>query len=325
VKVVSGDHAESDQSIADLAGLRSGQHAIDARSLPAEPSELGRLVDQNILFGRVTPAQKRLMVRALRDRGHVVAMIGDGINDVLAIKEADFGIALGSGTPASRAVAQLILLNDSFAALPAVITEGRRVIANVGRTANLFVTKTVYVFALALAIGVAQAPFPFLPRHLTLVGFLTIGMPGLFLSFARNTTVVRPGFVARVLRFAFPAGAIAAAITLLAYATTRFIVPDDTGLARTAATLALVGCGFLILALVARPRGLLQWLFLSGLPAILALILVMPGFRDFFALELPSASVWLAIAILEALSIGLLAVTESAGLTILDRRRSNAL
>jgi cation-transporting ATPase E len=206
VKVVSGDHAETVQSVAALAGLPSIQRAIDARSLPADPAEFGKIIDQNSLFGRVAPAQKRLMVKALHDQGHVVAMIGDGINDVLAIKEADFGIALASGTAASRAVAQLILLKNSFSVLPAVIAEGRRVIANVERTANLFITKTVYVFALAVAIGIAQAPFPFLPRHLTLVNFLTIGTPGLFLSFARNTTVARPGFVGRVLRFAFRPG-----------------------------------------------------------------------------------------------------------------------
>lgn len=256
VKVISGDHAETVQSVAASAGLQSAQHAIDARKLPADPGEFCKVIDRNNLFGRVTPAQKRLIVRALHNRGHVVAMIGDGINDVLAIKEADFGIALASGTAASRAVAQLILLKNSFSVLPAVIAEGRRVIANVERTANLFITKTVYVFALSLAIAIAQAPFPFLPRHLTLVGFLTIGMPGLFLSFARNTTVARPDFVGRVLRFSFPAGAIAAAATLLSYATTRVLVPNDVDLARTAATLVLVGCGLFFYGCL-RDRGAL--------------------------------------------------------------------
>jgi cation-transporting P-type ATPase E len=266
-------------------------------------------VNQYSLFGRVTPAQKRLMVQTLRGRGHVVAMIGDGINDVLAIKKADFGIALGSGTAASRAVAQLILLRDNFSILPTVIAEGRRVIANVERTANLFITKTVYVFALALAIIIAQAPFPFLPRHLTLVGFLTIGTPGLFLSFARNTAVARPGFVSRVLRFAFPAGAIAAAATLVGYAATRLIAPSDIGLARTAATLTLVGCGLLILWLLARPRGIWQWLALSALPALLFGIMMVPWARDFFALELPPLSVWGAIVLIDAISTLTLLVT----------------
>jgi cation-transporting ATPase E len=309
VKVISGDHAETVQAVAALAGVHSEQPAFDARNLPTEPTELANIVNQYSLFGRVTPAQKRLMVQTLHGHGHVVAMIGDGINDVLAIKEADFGIALGSGTAASRAVAQLILLRDNFSTLPTVIAEGRRVIANVERTANLFITKTVYVFALALAIVIAQAPFPFLPRHLTLVGFLTIGTPGLFLSFARNTAVARPGFVSRVLRFAFPAGAIAAAATLLGYAATRLIAPSDIGLARTAATLTLVGCGLLILWLLARPRGIWQWLALSALPALLFAIMMVPWARDFFALELPPLSVWGAIVLIDAISTVTLLVT----------------
>ena len=321
VKVVSGDHAETVQSVASLAGLPSGQVAIDARSLPADPRELGELVEQNSLFGRVTPAQKRRMVRALHDRGHVVAMIGDGINDVLAIKDADFGIALGSGTPASRAVAQLILLDNSFATLPRVIAEGRQVIANVERTANLFITKTIYVFALALAIGVAQAPFPFLPRHLTLVGFLTIGTPGLFLSFARNTTVARPGFVSRVLRFAFPAGAVAAAATLLSYAAARALVPNDTGLARTAATLALAGCGWVILLLLARPRSTGQWFFLGALPMLLVIVLASTRLREFFALELPPLSVWTITALIVGTATVSFVVTARSDRT--DTRRGD--
>jgi cation-transporting P-type ATPase E len=310
VKVISGDHAETVQAAAALAGVHSGQPAFDARNLPSDGGEVGQIVDQYNLFGRVTPAQKRLMVQTLRGRGHVVGMIGDGINDVLAIKEADFGIALGSGTPASLAVAQLILLKDDFSALPAVIAEGRRVNANVERTANLFITKTVYVFALALAIGIAQAPFPFLPRHLTLVGFLTIGTPGLFLSFARNTTVARPGFVGRILRFALPAGAIASGATLLGYAAARLIVADDIGLARTTATLTLVGCGLSILWLLARPRGIWQWLSLSTLPTLLLVIMVVPKARHFFALQLPPLSVLVAIVLIEAISTVILLVTE---------------
>ncbi len=298
VKVISGDHAETVQAVARAASLPPGHDAIDARTLPTEVGDLGALVERNSLFGRVTPAQKRQMVRALQERGHVVGMIGDGVNDVLAIKVADFGIALRSGSAATRAVAQLILTNDSFAALPSVIAEGRQVIANVERTANLFITKTIYVFALALAIGVAQAPFPFLPRHLTLVDFLTIGAPGLFLSLARNTTIARPGFIARVLHFALPAGAIAAAATLLGYAAARILAPDDVELARTAATLALVGCGFVVLLLLARPRTAAQWAFLAILPTLLAVVVASPWLRGFFALKLPPASVWATIALI---------------------------
>lgn len=311
VKVVSGDHAQTIQAIAAQAGMHVDQQAYDARNLPDDPAQFSRIVENCSLFGRVTPTQKRQMVQSLQANGHVVAMIGDGVNDVLAIKEADFGIALGSGTSASRAVAQLILLKDNFAALPAVIAEGRAVIANVERTANLFVTKTVYVFALALAIGIAQAPFPFLPRHLTLVSFLTIGAPGIFLSFARGTSVVQPGFVGRVLRFTLPAGAISAAATLMAYAAARALVPDDTDLARTAATIALTGCGLIVLRLLVRLRGLWHWACLAILPAILFIVLATAPLRNFFALELPTPSVWLAIIAIDvAAALALLAAAR---------------
>ncbi len=154
------------------------------------------------MFGRVTPQQKRDMVGALQSRGHTVAMTGDGVNDVLALKDADIGVAMGSGSPATRAVAQIVLLDNSFATLPHVVAEGRRVIGNIERVANLFLTKTVYSVFLAVAVGLIGVPYPFLPRHLTLVGSLTIGIPAFFLALAPNTERARPGFVRRVLRLA---------------------------------------------------------------------------------------------------------------------------
>jgi cation-transporting ATPase E len=173
------------------------------------------------VFGRVAPHQKQAMVKALQSRGHTVAMTGDGVNDVLALKEADLGVAMGSGSAASRAVAPIVLMDSSFASLPSVLAEGRQVIANVERVANLFLTKTVYATLLALAVGVAQLPFPFLPRHLTIISSLTIGVPAFFLALAPNNRRYRPGFVGRVLRFAVPAGAVAATATMAAYALAR--------------------------------------------------------------------------------------------------------
>ena len=136
-----------------------------------------------------------------------MAMTGDGVNDALALKDADIGIAMGSGASATRAVAQIVLLDGQFAAMPGVVAEGRRVIANVERVANLFVTKTVYAMLLAIAVGVARWPYPFLPRHLTIISSLTIGIPAFFLALAPNLARYQPGFVWRVLRFAARAGA----------------------------------------------------------------------------------------------------------------------
>ena len=144
-------------------------------------------------------------------------MTGDGVNDALALKDADIGVAMGSGAPATRAVAQLVLLDGEFATLPGVVAEGRRVIANIERVANLFVTKTVYAMLLAIAVGVARLPYPFLPRHLTIVSALTIGIPAFFLALAPNQRRYEPGFVARVLRFAVPRGTLAAVATFSGY------------------------------------------------------------------------------------------------------------
>ena len=158
-----------------------------------DPEALADMMEGHSVFGRVDPAQKRAMVRALQARGHVVAMTGDGVNDVLALKESDIGIAIGSGAPASRAVAQLVLIDGRFATLPEIVGEGRRVTSNVERVANLFITSAVYALGLSLAIVLSNLPFPFLPRHLTLVGSLTVGIPSFFLALAPSRRRARPG------------------------------------------------------------------------------------------------------------------------------------
>jgi cation-transporting ATPase E len=260
------------------------------------------------VFGRVVPRQKRDMVEALGARGHVVAMTGDGVNDVLALKDADLGIAMGSGSAASRAVAELVLMDGRFATLPSVMAEGRRVIANIERVAKVFVTKTVYATVLALAVGLAGLAFPFLPRHLTLISSLTIGIPGFFLALEPNTRRARPGFVGRTLTFAVPAGLAAATATLVAYQVADVAnVPQDQ--ARTTAALALAGLGLVVLALAARPLNPLRRLLLAAMAAGFAVVLAVPWLRGFFALDLPPARVALAAAGLVAVLGAALAVT----------------
>ncbi|HEX9096054.1 MAG TPA: HAD-IC family P-type ATPase [Candidatus Dormibacteraeota bacterium] len=177
VKVISGDHPATAAAIGATVGLSGAESPVDARTMPSDSDRLGELLERRSVFGRVTPEQKHAFVAAPQSSGHVVAMVGDGVNDVLALKGADTGVAMGSGSSATRAVAQVVLLDNTFAALPSVIAEGRRVIANIERLANLFLTKTVYAFLLAVAVGVAGFPFPFLPRQLTIVGSLSIGIP----------------------------------------------------------------------------------------------------------------------------------------------------
>jgi magnesium-transporting ATPase (P-type) len=305
VKVVSGDHPRTVGAIAAQVGIAGADRPVDARSLPDGQAALAELLEARSVFGRVVPRQKREMVDALGARGHVVAMTGDGVNDVLALKDADLGIAMGSGSAASRAVAELVLMDGRFATLPAVMAEGRRVIANIERVAKLFVTKTVYATVLALAVGMAGLAFPFLPRHLTLISSLTIGIPGFFLALEPNTQRSRPGFVRRTLAFAVPAGLAAALGTLAAYQVADVAdVPQDQ--ARTTATLALAGLGLVVLALAARPLNHLRRLLLAAMAAAFAVVLLVPFLRAFFALDLPPLPVALTALALVAAVGGLL-------------------
>jgi cation-transporting P-type ATPase E len=293
VKLITGDHLGTAIATADQAGLKGSAEAVDGRDLPDDPALLAYTMEQRNVFGRVTPEQKRAMVVALRSRGHVVAMTGDGVNDVLALKEADIGVAMASGSPAARATAQLILLDSSFASLPSVVDEGRRVLANIERTANLFLTKTVYAMLLALAVGVLQLPFPFLPRQLTLVGALTIGIPGFFLALAPDASRARPGFVGRVLRFAVPAGLMAAAATLAAYGLIRG-EGVDLEEARTVATVVLFWIGLVVLTMVAVPLTLARRALVVATGVAFLAVIAIPSIREFFALSLPSGIEWLA-------------------------------
>ena len=284
VKVISGDNPPPCRRRRRL-GLESPAptHAVDARTLPDDdPDRLAELLDAHTVFGRVTPQQKRAMVGALQARGHTVAMTGDGVNDVLALKDADIGVAMGSGSPATRAVAQLVLLDNRFATLPHVVGEGRRVIANIERVASLFLTKTVYAIVLRWPPASLGMPFPFLPRHSTLVNALTIGIPAFFLALAPAMDRARAGFVPRVLRLAVPAGVICAVAVLLAYGAARSGSLEQD---RTSAVLALFLTTWWVLVLIARPLNRWRIALVGAMAALFAAALALPFVRDLFALR----------------------------------------
>ncbi len=293
IKVISGDNAATVAAVARRAGVENvAEGGYDARELPDDPDRLADALADNTVFGRVTPHQKRAMVQALQARGHVVAMTGDGVNDVLALKDADMGIAMGSGSEASRAVAQLVLLDNSFATLPRVLAEGRKVINNVERVANLFVTKAAYAVLLTLIIGIQQIPFPFLPRHLTLIGTFSIGLPGLFLALAPNVNLVRPGFITRVLRFSLPAGVIAAVATWLAYLAVPRATDSELSEARTVATITLLGIGLAVLLVVSRPLRPWKIGLVAAMTSLYAIVLLWSWPREYFELNTPDAEHW---------------------------------
>ena len=287
VKVLSGDHPKTVAAVAAQVGLRAGE-PVDARTLDAAAVEaVADALDEHVVFGRVTPEQKSSFVDALQRRGHVVAMTGDGINDVLALKSADVGIAMGTGSSATRAVAQLVLLDNAFTAVPNIIAEGRRVIANMERVANLFLTKTVYATVLAITVGIAKLPFPFLPRHLTLISTLTIGVPAFILALAPNTARAKPHFVARVARFAVPTGLIAAGATYLAYVEARDDTATSLTAARTLCTIVLLSIALWVLAILERlGKHRERWLVPVMAAAFIA-VLALPAARVFFALSIP--------------------------------------
>jgi cation-transporting ATPase E len=285
MKIFSGDHAESVGAVAAQAGVPNAESTVDARTLPTDTAELAVALREHAVFGRVTPEQKRGLIDALRADGHTVAMTGDGVNDALAIKHADLGIAMGSGSPATRAVAKVILLDNSFATLPRVLAEGRRVLSNIERVASLFLVKTMYSLVLAVLVGLAQVPYPLLPRHTTLVGSLTIGIPGFFLALAPTSQRWQPGFTRRVLRRAVPAGLVAGVAAFVAYGLSRLNTASDQVADRSTAALTLFLAAAWMLALVARPYTWWRVALVVGVVVAFAVVATVPVTARFFALD----------------------------------------
>lgn len=296
VKVISGDNAVSVGAVAGKLGLHG--ETLDARQLPHEPEQLAEALEEYTTFGRVRPDQKRAMVHALQSRGHTVAMTGDGVNDVLALKDADIGVAMGSGSSASRAVAQIVLLDNKFATLPYVVGEGRRVIGNIERVSNLFLTKTVYSVLLAILVGLAGLSsklfdtdpllFPFQPIHVTIAAWFTIGIPAFILSLAPNNERAHSGFVRRVMTAALPSGLVVGTATFVSYLVAyqgREASAIEQTQASTAALITLLVSSLWVLSVVARPY---EWwrvalVAISGLAYVL--IFCLPLAQRLFMLD----------------------------------------
>ncbi|MDE3087380.1 MAG: HAD-IC family P-type ATPase [Acidobacteriota bacterium] len=294
VKVLSGDAPATVAAVARDTGIAVEGGAVDASALPDDDA-LADAVGGASVFGRIRPEQKVAAVRALQRQGHVVAMVGDGVNDVQALKEADLGIAMGSGSQSSRAVARLVLLDDAFSAVPIILAEGRRVVANIERVANLFVTKTVYAALLAIVVAAAAVPFPFFPRHLTIVSTFTIGVPGFFLALASGAPRAVAGFTARVLRFTVPAGLAAGTATLASYAIARALPAATATEARTAAMVTLYGVGIWVLGRIARPLVAPRAALVALMAASVVPFLAVPLGRRVFGLSVPPLDALLAV------------------------------
>ncbi len=302
LKVISGDNPRTVGSVAasvGVPGVTSASDAMDARELPDDLDELADVLDGHSVFGRVTPQQKRAVVAALQKRGHVVAMTGDGVNDALALKDADIGVAMGNGSPATRAVAQLVLLDGKFAHLPDVVAEGRRVIANIERAANLFLVKNIYSLVLALIIAVTAEAYPLAPIQLTLISAVTIGIPGFFLALGPNRRRYIPGFLHRVLRFAIPTGLLIGVAAYAGYRTIR-LLDDTAGVdgGRTTAALVVLIISLWVVLVLARPLAGWKLLLVATMAGAVAVIVAIPALAtDIFLLHPTPLRVLVAAAI----------------------------
>lgn len=302
IKVVSGDNPNTVASVAKRVGIQEVDNPVDARDLPQDIEDLSVVMEEETVFGRVVPEQKRMMVHALQSDGHVVAMTGDGVNDTLALKDADLGIAMGSGAPSTKSVADLVLLDGKFSTLPRVVAEGRRVMANMERVSKLFINKTVYATVLAIGFAMIAKPYLFLPRQVTLVDFLTIGVPGFILSFTPSKARYTPGLLKRITSFAIPAGIISAAGTFTAdaMARTHGASLEET---RTVAVIVLTIVGLGVLAFLVKP--LMSWRggLVVALGGAFIGVFFVPWLREFFILELPKL-----LILVQALGIAAIAL-----------------
>ena len=291
VKVISGDNNVTVGAVARRAGLERWADNVNATTLPADGSEeFADAIESGTVFGRVTPHQKRAMVQALQARGHVVAMTGDGVNDVLALKDSDCGVAMASGSEATRGVAQLVLMDSNFSALPAVVSEGRRVINNIERVAALFLAKTTYSVILSLLTGVFALAYPLRPIHLSILSWFTIGVPAFFLALEPNDARVSDGFLRRVLGKAVPAGVVIAIATMGVFAIAQLDDAIDPDHARTVAVLVAGSVALMNLYRIARPLNALRTGLVATMITLFGLAFVLPWSRDWF--ELPLTEPW---------------------------------
>jgi cation-transporting P-type ATPase E len=300
IAVISGDRPETVAAVAADAGIETGP-ALDGRDLPRDPSALRRLLDEHAVIGRIAPEDKKRVVEALAAGGRYVAMVGDGVNDVPALKAARLAIAQGNGSQMARAVSDLVLVRGDFSSVPALVAEGRKVLRNLQRVAKLFVAKSAFAMFLVLSIGLTPQAYPLLPRHLTLAAALTIGIPAFFLALGPSEGSFRSKrFLFDVGRFAVPAGTAAGLGVLASFVFARNVGRLPLAEARTIATTVLVLVGlYLILALEATSyrRAVAVGTLAGAMLVLYALVVALPGTRSFFALTVPGAGgAFLALA-----------------------------
>ncbi|HEX3173456.1 MAG TPA: HAD-IC family P-type ATPase [Solirubrobacterales bacterium] len=311
LKLISGDARATVTAVAYAVGVPPEAGVIEGPELPDDPEALAAAAQEHTVFCRIAPEQKRALVEALRAAGRYTAMIGDGVNDVPALKQARLAVAMGSGTQVTKGVADVVLLKDEFARLPQAVAEGRRIARNIHRLGRLYLTKSVYAAALILLVAIPGFAFPFLPRHLTLAAFLTIGIPSFVLALAPSDGPLYRGRLLRALAaFAVPAGLATALGSILCFFLVDTVFGGSLDAGRTAATTTLIVLGLAFVLLLERGPGrehiAIQSYMLAmvaGLGALFALILAAAPVRDFFDMALLDATQWFLALLCSAVGL----------------------
>lgn len=299
IKVISGDNAMAVSEVAKRAGIKGAESYVDARTLETE-EDIAEAIEKYTVFGRVTPDQKRKFVRALKAGGHTVAMTGDGVNDVLALKEADCSIAMASGSDAASQVSHIVLLESSFAAMPSVVAEGRRVINNIERSAALFLVKNIFSFALALISLIFTLPYPVTSAQMSLVSALTIGAPGFVLAMEPNISRIKGKFLPNVIYRALP-GALTDLFLVLGVILFCMVFEVEDNMMSTVCAIILNIVGLMVVHFTCKPYNLLRKVMIGGLTAAFVFCVVMlPQLFTLSSLDLPGAMILVVFALLSA-------------------------
>ncbi|NLD51797.1 MAG: HAD-IC family P-type ATPase [Clostridiales bacterium] len=294
IKVISGDSPLTVSEVARRARIQGAEAAVDARTLPEEQESLRPLMDRFTVFGRVVPEQKRQLVRALKAQGHTVAMTGDGVNDILALKEADCSIAMASGSEVATQVAHIVLMDNDFSVMPSIVAEGRRVINNIERSASLYLVKNIFTFLLAVVTLLFTLPYPLSPAQLSLVSTLTIGIPSFFLAMEPNNKRISGRFIRNVMIRALPAGLTDALLMVVLLVSYRSLGLNERTLA-TVSTGVLGVVGLMMVHVTCQPYTRLRRMVMAGVAVAFALLYTL--LPQVFKLTRLDANGWRALAL----------------------------
>ncbi|NLS09384.1 HAD-IC family P-type ATPase [Nesterenkonia sp. MY13] len=321
LRVISGDNPKTVAAVAREVGMEFTGDGVDASTLPSDPDALRTAVASNQVFGRVAPEQKAALVQALQANGHVVAMTGDGINDALAVKRADLGIAMGSGAPATKAVSRMVLLDGKFSRLPGVLDEGRKVIANTERLAHLFLAKTAYAILLGLFFALAFWSFPFLPRQFSTADFLMLGFPAFLLAIMPNVQRYRRGFLRRSALFSLPM-AVATVIPLVVVSAFGRRFDEGASEIQTASFICLTLVGLWVLNAALRPLNAGRIALIAGMYLLLAVVLLTPISQQYHLFAMPSAELLAATFVASLMGCGLVELGHRGYVALVEKPRS---